>query len=49
LSGNHTPEDADIVWRLILILGAVPAGLTYYWRMMMPETARYMCVYIFIY
>ncbi|KAI9398791.1 hypothetical protein POPTR_002G005500v4 [Populus trichocarpa] len=41
LSGNHTPEDADIVWRLILILGAVPAGLTYYWRMMMPETARY--------
>ncbi|KAL0440448.1 UNVERIFIED_CONTAM: putative inorganic phosphate transporter 1-9 [Sesamum latifolium] len=21
--------------------GAVPAGLTYYWRMMMPETARY--------
>ncbi|KAG5250194.1 phosphate transporter family protein [Salix suchowensis] len=41
LSEDHTPEDADIVWRLILVLGAVPAGLTYYWRMMMPETARY--------
>lgn len=23
------------------MIGAVPAGLTYYWRMMMPETARY--------
>ncbi|KAF9683273.1 hypothetical protein SADUNF_Sadunf05G0195800 [Salix dunnii] len=41
LSKDHTPEDADIAWRLILMLGAVPAGLTYYWRMMMPETARY--------
>ncbi|KAJ6773359.1 INORGANIC PHOSPHATE TRANSPORTER 1-9-RELATED [Salix purpurea] len=41
LSNDHTPEDADIAWRVILMLGAVPAGLTYYWRMMMPETARY--------
>jgi hypothetical protein len=30
------------------MLGAVPAGLTYYWRMMMPETARY-TIYIYIY
>jgi len=50
LSKDHTPEDADIAWRLILMLGAVPAGLTYYWRMMMPETARYtICMYIYIY
>ncbi|CAL5208265.1 unnamed protein product [Lathyrus oleraceus] len=31
----------DYVWRLILMFGAVPAALTYYWRMKMPETARY--------
>jgi PHS family inorganic phosphate transporter-like MFS transporter len=36
-----TPREADIAWRLILMLGAIPAALTYYWRMMMPETARY--------
>ncbi len=41
VSVDHTPKNADIAWRLILMLGAVPAGLTYYWRMMMPETARY--------
>ncbi|KAG6591200.1 putative inorganic phosphate transporter 1-9, partial [Cucurbita argyrosperma subsp. sororia] len=38
---NHTPMGADIAWRLILLLGALPAAMTYYWRMMMPETARY--------
>ncbi|XP_074318962.1 low affinity inorganic phosphate transporter 1-like [Silene latifolia] len=32
---------ADYVWRIILMFGAVPALLTYYWRMKMPETARY--------
>ncbi|XP_065864478.1 probable inorganic phosphate transporter 1-3 [Euphorbia lathyris] len=32
---------ADYVWRLILMFGALPAALTYYWRMKMPETARY--------
>ncbi|OMP00841.1 General substrate transporter [Corchorus olitorius] len=37
---GHTPDEADIAWRLILMLGGVPAALTYYWRMMMPETAR---------
>lgn len=40
-SDNNTPHDADLAWRIILMIGAVPAGLTYYWRMMMPETARY--------
>uniref|UniRef100_A0A0D9Z254 H(+)/Pi cotransporter n=1 Tax=Oryza glumipatula TaxID=40148 RepID=A0A0D9Z254_9ORYZ len=32
---------ADYTWRLILMFGTIPAGLTYYWRMKMPETARY--------
>ncbi|KAM0903132.1 hypothetical protein ACQ4PT_018914 [Festuca glaucescens] len=36
-----TPEAADIAWRVILMVGAVPAGLTFYWRMAMPETARF--------
>ncbi|OAY22485.1 probable inorganic phosphate transporter 1-9 [Manihot esculenta] len=41
LRNDRTPEDADLTWRLILMLGAIPASLTFYWRMMMPETARY--------
>ncbi|CAI0381517.1 unnamed protein product [Linum tenue] len=41
LSDQHTPAGADVAWRVILMLGAVPAALTYYWRMLMPETARY--------
>ncbi|KAJ3679881.1 hypothetical protein LUZ60_016159 [Juncus effusus] len=36
-----TPPQADYVWRIVLMFGAVPAALTYYWRMKMPETARY--------
>ncbi|MBA0585759.1 hypothetical protein Gorai_016524, partial [Gossypium raimondii] len=36
---SETPDEADLAWRLILMMGAVPAALTYYWRMMMPETA----------
>ncbi|KAF3335200.1 putative inorganic phosphate transporter 1-4 [Carex littledalei] len=36
-----TPEHADYVWRIILMFGAIPALMTYYWRMKMPETARY--------
>ncbi|XP_058211887.1 inorganic phosphate transporter 1-1-like [Rhododendron vialii] len=35
------PPRADYVWRIILMFGAVPAAMTYYWRMKMPETARY--------
>eukprot|EP00271_Cylindrocystis_brebissonii_P011454 TRINITY_DN2915_c0_g1_i1.p1 TRINITY_DN2915_c0_g1~~TRINITY_DN2915_c0_g1_i1.p1 ORF type:complete len:550 (+),score=106.46 TRINITY_DN2915_c0_g1_i1:305-1954(+) len=38
--GSTVPE-ADFVWRIILGVGAVPAVLTYYWRMQMPETARF--------
>lgn len=38
--GSTVPQ-ADYVWRIVLMLGALPAILTYYWRMKMPETARY--------
>ncbi|WCJ38358.1 Inorganic phosphate transporter 1-1 [Euphorbia peplus] len=38
--GSTVPQ-ADYVWRIIVMVGALPAGLTYYWRMKMPETARY--------
>ncbi|KAG6486624.1 probable inorganic phosphate transporter 1-8 [Zingiber officinale] len=38
--GSTVPE-ADYVWRIILMFGALPAALTYYSRMKMPETARY--------
>lgn len=38
---GSTVSQADYVWRIVLMFGAVPAGLTYYWRMKMPETARY--------
>ncbi|CAL5035438.1 unnamed protein product [Urochloa decumbens] len=32
---------ADYVWRIVLMFGSIPALLTFYWRMRMPETARY--------
>ncbi|GMI99108.1 phosphate transporter 1;7 [Hibiscus trionum] len=38
---TSTVPEADYVWRMILMFGALPALLTYYWRMKMPETARY--------
>ena len=41
VSKDPTPMAVDFAWRLILMLGAVPAGLTCYWRMTMTETARY--------
>ena len=43
-SKNHvlsTQPEGDYVWRIVLMFGAVPAMLTYYWRMKMPETARF--------
>uniref|UniRef100_A0A7N2MRJ4 Major facilitator superfamily (MFS) profile domain-containing protein n=1 Tax=Quercus lobata TaxID=97700 RepID=A0A7N2MRJ4_QUELO len=40
VSKDLTPMAVDFAWRLILMLGAVPAGLTCYWRMTMPETIR---------
>lgn len=38
--GSTVPE-ADYLWRIILMVGALPALLTFYWRLKMPETARY--------
>ncbi|KAE8787651.1 putative inorganic phosphate transporter 1-13 [Hordeum vulgare] len=38
---NSSPDNIDYVWRIVLMFGAVPALLTYYWRTKMPETARY--------
>ncbi|KAI9126324.1 hypothetical protein K1719_002745 [Acacia pycnantha] len=38
--GSTVPQ-ADFVWRIVLMAGAVPAAMTYYWRLKMPETARY--------
>eukprot|EP00270_Netrium_digitus_P007720 TRINITY_DN2267_c0_g1_i1.p1 TRINITY_DN2267_c0_g1~~TRINITY_DN2267_c0_g1_i1.p1 ORF type:complete len:538 (+),score=95.15 TRINITY_DN2267_c0_g1_i1:128-1741(+) len=36
-----TPSEADFVWRIILSAGALPAAATFYYRMQMPETARF--------
>uniref|UniRef100_A0A7N0T2T7 Major facilitator superfamily (MFS) profile domain-containing protein n=1 Tax=Kalanchoe fedtschenkoi TaxID=63787 RepID=A0A7N0T2T7_KALFE len=36
-----TQPEADYLWRIVLMLGSLPAILTYYWRMKMPETGRY--------
>lgn len=30
---DPTPKEADFALRFILILGAIPAALTYYWQM----------------
>ncbi|XP_051143869.1 inorganic phosphate transporter 1-4-like [Andrographis paniculata] len=38
--GSTAPQ-SDYVWRIILMAGALPALLTFYWRLKMPETARY--------
>ncbi|KAM7259913.1 hypothetical protein ACFE04_015654 [Oxalis oulophora] len=38
--GSTVPQ-ADYIWRIIVMFGALPAALTFYWRMKMPETARY--------
>ncbi|TKY56391.1 Inorganic phosphate transporter 1-1 [Spatholobus suberectus] len=38
---QSTQPQGDFVWRIVLMFGAFPAAFTYYWRMKMPETARY--------
>lgn len=38
---KSTPPEADYLWRIILGAGSIPAAFTFYWRMRMPETARY--------
>ncbi|GMI75564.1 PHOSPHATE TRANSPORTER 3, phosphate transporter 1;3 [Hibiscus trionum] len=39
-----TQPEADYLWRIALMFGALPALLTYYWRMKMPETGRYTAI-----
>ncbi|XP_024386560.1 probable inorganic phosphate transporter 1-3 [Physcomitrium patens] len=41
-----TPPQADYVWRIIFMFGALPAIVTFYYRMQMPETARYTALVI---
>ncbi|CAN0902903.1 Low affinity inorganic phosphate transporter 4 [Linum grandiflorum] len=36
-----TQPQGDALWRVVLMMGAIPAVVTYYWRMKMPETGRY--------
>ncbi|KAF6134463.1 hypothetical protein GIB67_034877 [Kingdonia uniflora] len=43
---KSTQREADYLWRIILMLGALPALLTYYWRMKMPETGRYTAIIV---
>ncbi|XP_038682905.1 low affinity inorganic phosphate transporter 4-like [Tripterygium wilfordii] len=38
---RSTQPEADSLWRIVLMVGALPAILTYYWRTKMPETGRY--------
>jgi len=38
--GSTVPQ-ADYIWRIIVMVGALPAAMTYYSRTKMPETARY--------
>jgi len=40
-SADYQKPAADYMWRIVLMLGAFPALATFYWRMKMPETARY--------
>jgi PHS family inorganic phosphate transporter-like MFS transporter len=39
-----TQPQADYLWRIVLMIGALPAALTFYWRMKMPETGRYTAI-----
>ncbi|KAK7385034.1 hypothetical protein VNO78_30741 [Psophocarpus tetragonolobus] len=39
-----TQPEADLLWRVVLMIGAIPAMMTYYWRMKMPETGRYTAI-----
>ncbi|KAL6847427.1 hypothetical protein ACP4OV_023280 [Aristida adscensionis] len=40
---NKSPcsKTYDYIWRIVLMFGAIPAALTFYKRMKMPETARF--------
>ncbi|XP_061348107.1 low affinity inorganic phosphate transporter 4-like [Gastrolobium bilobum] len=38
---KSTQPESDMLWRIVLMIGAIPAAMTFYWRMKMPETGRY--------
>lgn len=43
IESNHalfTQPQRDFVWGIVSVFGVVPASLTYYWRLKIPETAR---------
>ncbi|KAK7839383.1 putative inorganic phosphate transporter 1-3, partial [Quercus suber] len=42
--GGDYPLSARIMSEIVLMLGALPAILTYYWRMKMLETGRYIAI-----
>ena len=46
---GEAPVEADVAWRLILMIGALPAALTLYWRVLMPETARFVQNFLHIF
>ncbi len=35
------PHSLDLIWRVLLGAGAVPAAIVYFWRRRLPETPRY--------
>jgi hypothetical protein len=39
--GSIGLPESDFAWRIVLALGAIPAALTFYYRLQLPETARY--------
>jgi PHS family inorganic phosphate transporter-like MFS transporter len=39
-AGSTAPQ-ADFIWRIIVMFGAIPTAATFYYRMKLPETARY--------
>ncbi|CAL4962261.1 unnamed protein product [Urochloa decumbens] len=41
LAVSAVVTEADYVWRVILVAGAVPAAVSFYLRTKLPETARY--------
>lgn len=38
---NHSPEQVDYTWRVLIGLGCVPAVIALYFRLTIPETPRF--------
>ncbi|KAJ8747939.1 hypothetical protein K2173_001413 [Erythroxylum novogranatense] len=41
---HSTQSQGNILWRIVLMVGALPAAITYFWLRNMPETSRYTAV-----